>query len=57
MIPIQKFTVNSLKGLKAPALGQVDVWDGLMPGFGIRVSQGGRKSFFVGTRSMANIGA
>jgi integrase len=39
-----------LKGLKAPSSGQVDYWDELTPGFGVRVGTTGRKSFFVGTR-------
>jgi integrase len=39
-----------IRGLKLPASGQVDVWDKLLPGFGVRVGSAGRKSFFVGTR-------
>jgi len=30
-----------------PAAGQIDYWDQLTPGFGVRVSYGGRKSFQV----------
>jgi integrase len=53
-MPTQKFTDKMLKGLKPPALGQLDIWDGLLPGFGVRVGTTGRKSFFVGTRINGN---
>jgi len=39
-----------LRGLKPAASGQIDVWDELLLGFGVRVGTTGRKSFFVGTR-------
>ena len=45
-----KLTDKFLRGLKAPKSGQVDVWDDLLPSFGVRVGTTGRKSFFVGTR-------
>ncbi len=45
----QKLTDKFIQGLKPSAKGQYDVWDGLMPGFGIRVGST-RKSFIVGTR-------
>ena len=45
-----KLTDKLLRGLKAPKSGQVDVWDDLLPSFGVRVGTTGRKSFFVGTR-------
>ena len=46
-----KFTVRSLEALKPPASGQVDYWDTSGPGgFGIRISQGGAKSFFLAYR-------
>ena len=46
----ERLTDKLLKGLESPATGQIDVWDKITPGFGIRVSMGGRKSFMVGTR-------
>jgi hypothetical protein len=33
----------NIRGLKAPATGQVDIWNGLLPGFGIRVGAEGAK--------------
>src|SRR3990172_103335 len=46
-----KFTVRSLEALRPPAVGQVDYYNTDGPGgFGIRVSQGGSKSFFLAYR-------
>src|SRR4029077_21170451 len=45
-----KLTDKLLRGLKPPKAGQVDVWDDLLPSFGVRIGTTGRKSFFVGTR-------
>jgi integrase len=50
LMPSQKLTDKMLKGLKPPSSGQLDVWDDLLPGFGVRIGTTGRKSFFVGTR-------
>jgi hypothetical protein len=44
-----RFTDKWLKGLKAPTSAQVDYWDELLPGFGIRVGKKS-KTFFVGVR-------
>ena len=44
-----RFTDKWLKGLKAPSSGQVDYWDELLRGFGIRVGKKS-KTFFVGVR-------
>jgi len=49
-MPTQRLTDKMLKGLKPAASGQIDIWDELLPGFGVRVGTTGRKSFFVGTR-------
>ena len=39
-------TELTLRQLKPPAIGQITLWD-TVPGFGIRVSSGGAKSFIV----------
>jgi hypothetical protein len=49
-MPKHKLSDKSIRGLKTPTTGQVDYWDEIMPGFGIRVGHAGTKSFFVGTR-------
>jgi integrase len=49
-MPKQRLTDKSIRGLKAPANGNVDYWDELLPGLALRVGHGGTKSFFVGTR-------
>ena len=45
-MPKSTLTEITLRNLKPPASGQSTVWDAL-PGFGVRVSQGGTKSFIV----------
>jgi integrase len=42
-----KFTARYVSTLKPPASGQKDHWDASMPGFGLRVSAGGQKSWVV----------
>jgi integrase len=50
-MPREKLTDKFLQSSKhVPATGQIDFWDQLTPGFGVRVSYGGRKSFVVLTR-------
>ncbi len=46
-MPRINFTVRKIDSLRPPDKGQVDYWDTGLPGFGIRVSQGGRKSWVV----------
>ena len=45
-MPNATLTDITIRKLQPPEKGQVTVWDSL-PGFGIRVSQGGTKSFIV----------
>ncbi len=35
---------------KPPSKGQLELWDTVLPGFGLRISYGGRRTFFVMTR-------
>jgi integrase len=49
-MPRQKLTDAFLRHAKPPAEAQVEYWDTLTPGFGLRVSYGGRKAFVVLTR-------
>ncbi len=42
-----RFTTRAVQAIKPPASGQKDHWDPSMPGFGLRVSAGGRKSWIV----------
>lgn len=46
-MPKLKLTDATLKSLKAPAVGQADYFDTLLPSFGVRVSAKGQKTFFV----------
>jgi integrase len=43
----KNLTHATVAALKAPATGQVDYWDTRKPGFGIRVSPAGTKTWFV----------
>ena len=42
-----RLTEISVKALKPPRRGQVTYTDDVLPGFGVRVSQGGVKSFVL----------
>lgn len=46
-MPNARLTDISVKGLKAPQTGQLTYWDESVPGFGVRVSQGGSKTFIL----------
>jgi integrase len=54
-LPRHKLTDAFLRSLKPPATGQVEYWDALTPGFGVRVSYGGRKAFQALTRIDAKL--
>lgn len=46
-MPRAKLTDRTILSLTSPGRGQVDYFDALLPGFGVRVSQSGRRSFVV----------
>ena len=46
-MPQRKFTDRTIANLKPPKEGQVDYFDITTPGFGVRVSYGGSKSWFT----------
>jgi integrase len=48
-MPRQRLTDKVCKQ-HPPATGQVDLWDTYLPGFGLRISHGGRRTFMVMTR-------
>lgn len=53
----KKLTDVCVQNLPIPATGQVDYWDTVLPSFGVRVSNGGTKTFFVWRhRKRKNIG-
>ena len=48
-MPTLTLTDASLKR-KPPASGQTELWDTVVPGFGLRIGYGGKRTFFVMTR-------
>lgn len=46
-MPRIRLTEAAVRRLAAPASGQTDYFDELLPGFGLRVSATGRRSWFV----------
>lgn len=46
-MPKIAFSDVGLRGLAPPAKGQFEVWDNKLPAFGLRVSQGGTKTFIL----------
>lgn len=46
-MPSIKMTVRSVEAIKPPEEGQTDFWDEDNPGFGMRVSSGGRRAWVV----------
>jgi integrase len=46
-MPTTHLTDISIKALRAPEEGQITYWDASLPAFGIRVSQGGTKTWTV----------
>lgn len=46
-MPTIALTQRAVDTLKAPASGRVEYFDRVLPGFGLRISEGGRKTWFV----------
>jgi hypothetical protein len=46
-MPPGKLTDVTIKSLRPPESGQKTYWDDAVPGFGVRVSQGGSKAFVL----------
>jgi len=40
----RKFTTRFIDSIKPPKEGRVEYWDTAIPGFGLRVSQSGRRT-------------
>ena len=51
---MSNLTDLAIRSLKAPAKGQKDYFDDALAGFGVRVSQGGTRSFFLFTGKAHN---
>ena len=49
MMAKQRLTDRSINR-KPPASGQIEIWDSVVPGFGLRISYGGKRTYFVMTR-------
>ncbi|HEX4569098.1 MAG TPA: Arm DNA-binding domain-containing protein, partial [Dongiaceae bacterium] len=46
-MPIVKLTARSVARLRRPDVGQIDYFDDSLPGFGLRVSAGGRRAWVL----------
>ena len=46
-MPIVNFTARYVDAIQPPDRGQCDYWDPTLPGFGLRVSFGGKKVWVV----------
>jgi integrase len=46
-VPTITLTQRAVEALKAPTTGRVEYFDRVVPGFGLRVAAGGRKTWFV----------
>ena len=53
-MPKKKLTDAAVSRLKPPATGQIDYWDALTPGFGVRISHGGTRTWLVQARVLKN---
>ena len=46
-MPTLKLTQPAIEKLKAPSTGRIEYWDNQLPGFGLRISETGRKTWVV----------
>ena len=46
-MPTRNLTVRLIDSIKPPLTGRIEYWDAGTPGFGLRVTQSGRKSWVV----------
>jgi Arm domain-containing DNA-binding protein len=46
-MPTIKLTQPAIEKLKAPTSGRIEYWDSQLPGFGLRISETGRKTWVV----------
>lgn len=46
-MPTIKLTQPAIEKLKAPLTGRIEYWDNQLPGFGLRISETGRKTWVV----------
>jgi len=46
-MPTRKLTEFTLAHAKAPAAGRIELWDALLPGFGLRITDKGNKSWIL----------
>jgi len=53
-MPKKKLTDAAVSRLTPPASGQIDFWDALTPGFGVRISHGGTRTWLVQARILKN---
>jgi len=53
-MPKMKLTDAAVSRLKPPTNGQKDHWDALTPGFGVRISHGGTRTWLVQARVLKN---
>ncbi len=54
-MPTIKLTQPAVERLKAPASGRVEYWDSQLPGFGLRISESGRKTWVAMYRVGASL--
>jgi integrase len=46
-MPTIKLTQPAIEKLKAPSFGRIEYWDNQLPGFGLRISETGRRTWVV----------